>query len=88
MPHWHDSSGTPSWTGGVDGSGQVIGRRHTAEKGWAVTDPEPTLRVPIRYELAYGGVYRPRKGEGEDPPDAFAHAADDNESPSGSGCRS
>jgi hypothetical protein len=42
---------------------QAIGRRfwrHTAAKGWTLTDPEPTLEVPIRYELAYGGAYKAR----------------------------
>jgi hypothetical protein len=43
--------------------------RHTTAKGWSVTDPEPTLYVPIRYELAYGGAYRPRQAEGEAPLD-------------------
>jgi hypothetical protein len=40
--------------------------RHTSAKGWALTEPEPTLEVPIRYELAYGGAYvvPPEEGEG------------------------
>jgi len=37
--------------------------RHTAEKGWGVTEPEPTVEVPIRYELAYGGSYPIPDGE-------------------------
>jgi hypothetical protein len=39
---------------------QVLGPRrwrHTTARGWVLTDPEPTLEVPIRYELAYGGAY-------------------------------
>jgi hypothetical protein len=42
-------------------SAQALGPRrwrHTAAKGWVLTDPEPTLEVPIRYELAYGGAYQ------------------------------
>jgi hypothetical protein len=49
---------------------QVLGPRrfrHTAEKGWGVTEPEPAVEVPIRYELAYGGSYPIPEGErGED----------------------
>lgn len=30
--------------------------------GWRLTEPEPVLEVPLRYELAYGGVQR-RPGE-------------------------
>ncbi len=26
--------------------------------GWCLTDPEPCLEVPVRYEFAYGGTYR------------------------------
>jgi hypothetical protein len=40
---------------------QVLGPRswrHTSAKGWVLTEPEPTLEVPIRYELAYGGAYQ------------------------------
>jgi hypothetical protein len=40
--------------------------RHTRATGWALTEPEPTLEVPIRYELAYGGAYQeaaPKQGE-------------------------
>jgi hypothetical protein len=29
--------------------------RHSALGGWVLSDPEPTTKVPIRYELAYGG---------------------------------
>jgi hypothetical protein len=32
--------------------------RHTSATGWVLTEPEPTLEVPIRYELAYGGAYQ------------------------------
>jgi hypothetical protein len=48
---------------------QVLGPRcwrHTSAKGWALTEPEPTREVPIRYELAYGGAYQeaaPEQGE-------------------------
>lgn len=31
--------------------------RHAALRGWGVSDPEPTLRVPIEYRLAFGGGY-------------------------------
>lgn len=31
--------------------------RHQALRGWGLTDPEPASGVPVRYELAYGGVY-------------------------------
>jgi hypothetical protein len=44
----------------MDYSVEVTGPRwwrHTHD-GWMVTDPEPALEVPIRYELAYGGAYR------------------------------
>jgi len=40
--------------------------RHTSAKGWVLTEPEPTLEVPIRYELSYGGAYQeaaPEQGE-------------------------
>lgn len=43
--------------------------RHTAAKGWALTEPEPTLEVPIRYELAYGGAYPAKQTEGEPEPE-------------------
>ncbi|AKT42942.1 DUF2169 family type VI secretion system accessory protein [Chondromyces crocatus] len=42
------------------GRAQALGPRcwrHTGAKGWVLTEPEPTLEVPIRYELAYGGAY-------------------------------
>jgi hypothetical protein len=40
--------------------------RHTNARGWALTDPEPTLEVPIRYELSYGGAYSAAaSGQGE-----------------------
>ncbi|MEZ4296731.1 MAG: DUF2169 domain-containing protein [Polyangiaceae bacterium] len=31
---------------------------HRALRGWTVSDPEPAVEVPIRYELSYGGSYR------------------------------
>jgi hypothetical protein len=35
-------------------------------RGWTVSDPEPATSAPIRYELAYGGVYTERRaGEPE-----------------------
>lgn len=55
---------------------QVLGPRrwrHIDAKGWVLTDPEPTLEVPIRYELAYGGAYpadEPAAGAPEPDPDA------------------
>jgi hypothetical protein len=42
--------------------------RHTRANGWVLSEPEPTLEVPIRYDLAYGGAYRApasRPSEGE-----------------------
>jgi hypothetical protein len=55
---------------------QVLGPRwwrHTTAKGWELTDPEPTLEVPIRYELAYGGAYPvPPDGEAKAEPDPDA----------------
>src|SRR6185503_19197882 len=46
--------------------------RHTGAGGWVLADPEPTLEVPIRYELSYGGAYpadEPRAGAPEPDPD-------------------
>lgn len=40
--------------------------RHTHADGWALTEPEPTREVPIRYELAYGGAY-PAPGDAPEP---------------------
>jgi hypothetical protein len=57
--------------------------RHTAAKGWALTDPEPTLEVPIRYELAYGGAYPAKRGEGKLEPEPAWVWHDPN--PSGTG---
>jgi hypothetical protein len=56
---------------------QVLGPRsfrHSAEKGWVLTEPEPTAEVPLRYELAYGGAYPARREEGA-PADASVAAA-------------
>lgn len=47
----------------------VLGRhawRHTQEKGWTLSEPEPAQEVPIRYDLAYGGAY-PAVRSPEDP---------------------
>jgi hypothetical protein len=76
----------PEWEAAVEvvrGSNTVLGSRaqvlgprswrHTDAKGWALTDPEPTLEVPIRYEMAYGGAYpadEPAAGAPEPDPDA------------------
>ncbi len=39
---------------------RVTGPRHWERTGgrWKLTDPSPTSKVPVRYELAYGGRYR------------------------------
>lgn len=34
---------------------------HRALRGWTLSDPEPALVVPIRYELAYGGSFLDRR---------------------------
>ena len=64
---------------------QVLGPRrwrHRGEGGWALTDPEPTGEVPIRYELAYGGAYpAAAPPEGEPEPPWVVHAPN----PSGTG---
>lgn len=40
-------------------------RRHVFQ-GWALSEPEPTTEVPIRYELAFGGLQdRAQEAEGE-----------------------
>ncbi|AKT41302.1 DUF2169 family type VI secretion system accessory protein [Chondromyces crocatus] len=46
---------------------QVTGPRwwRRRDDRWVLTDPEPTVEVPIRYELAYGGAYQ----DSEAPPD-------------------
>jgi hypothetical protein len=47
----------------VDCVAQVTGPRawqHRPLQGWVLSDPEPTLAVPIRYERAYGGAYLDR----------------------------
>ena len=31
--------------------------RHGSLRGWTLSDPDPAMEVPIRYELAYGGAY-------------------------------
>jgi len=55
---------------------QILGPRrwrHTDGQGWVLTDPEPTLEVPIRYELPTGGAYpadAPAAGAPEPDPDA------------------
>lgn len=63
----------------------VLGRhawRHTAEKGWTLSEPEPTVEVPIRYDFAYGGAY-PAVRNPDDPlsPKWIVHA----QNPSGIG---
>jgi hypothetical protein len=79
------------WTAGVEitsGAGtkltyraQAMGPRRWrhGEKGWTLSEPEPTAEVPIRYELAYGGAYQVKRGEGE--PSWVVHP----ENPSGVG---
>jgi hypothetical protein len=63
---------------------QVLGPRvwrHRAG-GWALTDPDPTDAVPLRYELAYGGAYPgPAPASGEAAPPFVVHQAN----PSGTG---
>jgi hypothetical protein len=47
--------------------------RHAAD-GWGLTDPEPTLEVPLRYELAYGGAYAvPPEGDAPAEPTWVVH---------------
>jgi hypothetical protein len=49
---------------------QVTGPRswvHRALRGWTLTDPEPAVSVPIRYELAYGGSHLDPKSAPADP---------------------
>ncbi len=44
---------------------QVTGPRrwvHRALRGWVLSEAEPAVEVPIRYELAYGGSYLGPKG--------------------------
>lgn len=44
----------------VDYGAHVVGPhawRFTHAHGWVLPNPEPTLAVPIRYELAFGGAY-------------------------------
>ncbi|NJO16600.1 MAG: DUF2169 domain-containing protein [Thioploca sp.] len=37
----------------------VMGPRYWyQERGWRLTEPQPCLQVPIRYEQAYGGIYQ------------------------------
>ncbi|MEM9455828.1 MAG: DUF2169 domain-containing protein [Myxococcota bacterium] len=31
--------------------------RHSSLGGWALSEPEPCIEVPLRYELAFGGVW-------------------------------
>lgn len=54
----------------IDYRARALGPRHFrhGEKGWALTEPEPALGVPIRYDLAYGGAYPapPPKAGGEE----------------------
>lgn len=52
--------------------------RHDAERGWVITEAEPTTSVPIRYELAYGGAYR-------DPPTSDGAWVLHEPNPSGTG---
>lgn len=50
----------------IDYVAQVTGKRcwqHRPVRGWVLSDPEPALEVPIRYERAYGGAYRDRSRE-------------------------
>lgn len=45
---------------------QAWGRRHWRGSmlGWRVSDPEPFDRLPLTYDLAYGGCDRTREAEG------------------------
>lgn len=54
-------------------------RWHAGWAGWALTDPQATTAVPLRYELAYGGWWYERGNA----PDALPRVYEDN--PSGSG---
>lgn len=49
---------------------QATGPRHfvhRALRGWTLSEPEPTLEVPIRYELAYGGSFLDRRSSPQSP---------------------
>lgn len=84
----------PSWSAAVEVRrggeikiachAQALGPRRFrhAAGGWGLTDPEPTLEVPLRYELAYGGAYAvpPQEGAPAEPTWVVHHP-----NPSGTG---
>jgi hypothetical protein len=42
--------------------------RHVLGEGWMLDGPAPVTEVPIRYDLAFGGAYKPRSYEDEPEP--------------------
>ncbi|CAM2068869.1 DUF2169 domain-containing protein [Sulfidibacter corallicola] len=65
LAHAPDGKPAPMWlaearVGMLSQALKVFGKRawrFDTEKGWLITDPKPTVVVPLRYENAYGGSY-------------------------------
>ena len=66
-----DGKPTRSWLakvsiGNAHKSLRVTGPRkwqHTLLRGWHISEPEPVVEVPIRYEYAFGGTFRHKDEE-------------------------
>jgi len=60
----------PSWpvrvrVGAVEKALRVTGPRAWVRQGhaWTLEEPEPAVEVPLRYELAFGGIYKSNWGD-------------------------
>jgi hypothetical protein len=63
-----ERSWRPGWGRKLDADEAADWRKHRALfEGWHLDDPEPALEVPLRWELAYGGLL-PRGVDGDGAP--------------------
>ncbi|NUP10802.1 MAG: DUF2169 domain-containing protein [Polyangiaceae bacterium] len=75
--HAHAPSGEPQtdWSTSVEVRGKELeveagahavgpnAWRYSVREGWNLSDPEPVTKVPIRYDLAFGGAYQAWEAE-------------------------